>query len=31
MYNKNKKCYTDNVEIDADNASCNSFDYREHA
>ncbi|MDU2687471.1 MAG: DUF1540 domain-containing protein [Paeniclostridium sordellii] len=31
MYNKNKKCYADNVEIDADNAYCNSFDYREHA
>ena len=29
MYNK--KCYIDNVEIDADNESCNSFDYREHA
>lgn len=30
MYNKNKKCHADNVEIDADNAYCNSFDYREH-
>lgn len=30
IYNKNKECHAENVEIDADNARCNSFDYGEH-
>lgn len=30
MYNKNKECYAEDVQIDAYNACCDSFDYGEH-
>lgn len=30
IYNKNKECHAEHVEIDAGNVYCNSFDYGEH-
>lgn len=30
IYNENKECHAEYVEIDADNAHCDSFNYEEH-
>ncbi len=30
IYNENKECHAENVQIDAYNACCDSFDYGEH-